>query len=232
MWWSWPTWIARKRRGKCSERGGRAGVEGWKPALLRPAANFIPNLRNGRANELLNYSVASRKGGGEGWVGEEGRERERGGTPGVDPKFSNGERNDGGWAGWNWERVIKNRHVGFKNKRRGEKVNEIRDDARVTEKCNKKKKTTRVYVFLFFFSKKKKKKKRHFLLLEKIRDVCSFLFVSFRYKWIHINSNFRLRTFESNKKKNIFSAPNGEGGRSQIIAKMVDERKNSLGVSG
>lgn len=69
-----------------------------KPAFLRPAANFIPNLRNGRANELLNYSVASRKvGGGKNGLGWKGRQRERGGTPGVGPKFSNGERNDGGW---------------------------------------------------------------------------------------------------------------------------------------
>lgn len=43
-----------------------------KPAFLRPAANFIPNLRNGRANELLNYSVASRKvGGGKNGLGVE-----------------------------------------------------------------------------------------------------------------------------------------------------------------
>lgn len=51
--------------------------ERLKPAFLRPTANFIPNLRNGRANELLNYSVASRKGAR--WdSGKRGSEREVG----------------------------------------------------------------------------------------------------------------------------------------------------------
>lgn len=34
-----------------------------EPTLPRPTANFIPNLKNGRANELLNYSVALRRRG-------------------------------------------------------------------------------------------------------------------------------------------------------------------------
>ena len=64
----------RKVQRKDGRRGGRV-----KPAFLRPAANFIPNLRNGRANELLNYSVASRKVGGKGRMGKvEGEGRHRG----------------------------------------------------------------------------------------------------------------------------------------------------------
>lgn len=43
------------RRRRNDEVGERVG-----PTLPRSTANFIPNLRNGRANELLNYSVALR----------------------------------------------------------------------------------------------------------------------------------------------------------------------------
>lgn len=89
--WDLPR-IVRKRRGSAAKgwavRDARGGWgEGWlergrlKPAFLRPTANFIPNLRNGRANELLNYSVASRKGAAaKGGEGNGRNERQRGRT--------------------------------------------------------------------------------------------------------------------------------------------------------